>query len=160
MEQRPLPEALPEPDGVEPRLEVVPNEPEEEDEPEAEAEEVEEVEETEPQTADPLKLYVRQIGDGPLLTPAQERKLARLKDEGDEAAKRKLIESNLRLVMSITRNYTKVGVPLLDLIQEGNLGLIRAVEKFDYTLLRAPSLTSSTKRTAPSKRPARSTPAS
>jgi hypothetical protein len=80
MEQRPLPEALPEPDGVEPRLEVVPNEPEEEDEPEAEAEEVEEVEETEPQTADPLKLYVRQIGDGPLLTHAQERELARLKD--------------------------------------------------------------------------------
>src|ERR671929_211150 len=60
--------------------------------------------------------------------------LARLKDEGDEAAKRRLIEANLRLVMSITRNYTKAGVPLLDLIQEGNLGLIRAVEKFDYRL--------------------------
>ena len=89
---------------------------------------------TDPQMADPLKLYVRQIGDGPLLTPAQERELARLKDEGDEAAKRRLIESNLRLVMSITRNYTKAGVPLLDLIQEGNLGLIRAVEKFDYKL--------------------------
>jgi RNA polymerase primary sigma factor len=89
---------------------------------------------TDPQLADPLKLYVRQIGDGPLLTPAQERELARLKDVGDEAAKRRLIESNLRLVMSITRNYTKAGVPLLDLIQEGNLGLIRAVEKFDYKL--------------------------
>jgi RNA polymerase primary sigma factor len=89
---------------------------------------------TDPQLADPLKLYVRQIGDGPLLTPAQERELARLKDEGDEAAKRRLVESNLRLVMSITRNYTKAGVPLLDLIQEGNLGLIRAVEKFDYKL--------------------------
>ena len=86
------------------------------------------------QTSDPLKLYVRQIGDGPLLTPVEERELARRKDEGDEAAKRKLIESNLRLVMSITRHYTKAGVPLLDLIQEGNLGLIRAVEKFDYRM--------------------------
>jgi RNA polymerase primary sigma factor len=85
-------------------------------------------------TQDPLTLYVRQIGDGPLLTPAEERELARLKDEGDEAAKRRLIESNLRLVMSITRNYVNSGVPLLDLIQEGNLGLIRAVEKFDYKM--------------------------
>ena len=85
-------------------------------------------------TRDPLKLYVRQIGDGRLLTAAEERELARRKDAGDEAAKRRLIESNLRLVMSITRNYTRAGVPLLDLIQEGNLGLIRAVEKFDWTL--------------------------
>jgi RNA polymerase primary sigma factor len=84
--------------------------------------------------SDPLKLYVRQIGDGPLLTAEEERELARRKDAGDEAAKRKLIECNLRLVMSITRNYTKAGVPLLDLIQEGNLGLIRAVEKFDWKL--------------------------
>src|SRR5207342_3683793 len=87
-----------------------------------------------PSADDPLKLYVRQIGDGRLLTPAQELELARRKDEGDEAAKRKLIESNLRLVMSITRNYTRADVPLLDLIQEGNLGLIRAVEKFDYRM--------------------------
>ncbi len=133
MEQRPLSDALPDPverakgEAVdEPKLELLPTPEEEEQEPVDEP--------PEPQTQDPLKLYVRQIGDGPLLTPAEERGLARLKDEGDEAAKSKLIESNLRLVMSITRNYTKAGVPLLDLIQEGNLGLIRAVEKFDYKL--------------------------
>ena len=85
-------------------------------------------------TDDPLRLYVRQIGDGPLLTREEERDLARRKDAGDEQAKRKLIESNLRLVMSIARNYTRAGVPRLDLIQEGNLGLIRAVEKFDYRM--------------------------
>jgi RNA polymerase primary sigma factor len=85
-------------------------------------------------TSDPLRLYVRQIGDGPLLTREEERELARRKDAGDEVAKRKLIEANLRLVMSITRHYTRAGVPLLDLIQEGNLGLIRAVEKFDYRM--------------------------
>jgi RNA polymerase primary sigma factor len=97
--------------------------------------EVEAVDERpEPITQDPLKLYVRQIGDGRLLTPAEERELARRKDLGDDDAKRRLIECNLRLVMSITRNYTRAGVPLLDLIQEGNLGLIRAVEKFDYTM--------------------------
>ena len=87
-----------------------------------------------PQTRDPLKLYIRQIGDGRLLTRDEERELARRKDAGDEAAKRRLIECNLRLVMSLTRNYRNAGVPLLDLIQEGNLGLIRAVEKFDYRM--------------------------
>ncbi len=86
------------------------------------------------ETADPLLVYIRQIGDGPLLTRDEERELARRKDAGDEGAKRRLIECNLRLVLSIAKPYTRSGVPLLDLVQEGNLGLIRAVEKFDYTL--------------------------
>jgi RNA polymerase primary sigma factor len=118
-----------EPAADEPRLELVPDVVVEED-----ADEEEEKAQSAPETQDPLKLYVRQIGDGPLLTAAEERELARRKDEGDEEAKRRLIESNLRLVMSITRNYVNSGVPLLDLIQEGNLGLIRAVEKFDYRM--------------------------
>jgi RNA polymerase primary sigma factor len=85
-------------------------------------------------TDDPLKLYVRQVGNARLLTAEEERALARRKDEGDQEARKRLIEANLRLVIWITRNYTKAGVPLLDLIQEGNLGLIRAVEKFDWRM--------------------------
>jgi RNA polymerase primary sigma factor len=81
---------------------------------------------------DQLHTYVRQIGDGALLTHAEELELARRKDLGDEAAKRRLVECNLRLVISMARAYSASGVPLLDLIQEGNLGLMRAVEKFDY----------------------------
>jgi RNA polymerase primary sigma factor len=133
--------AIPEPhldDTPEPQLGLLPAL----DEPDAEHEEEDEDEPGNArlsdserlQTADPLKLYVRQLGDGRLLTAAEERELARRKDLGDEGAKRRLIESNLRLVMSITRHYTRAEVPLLDLIQEGNLGLIRAVEKFDYRL--------------------------
>ncbi len=81
---------------------------------------------------DLLHTYVRQIGDGALLTHAEELDLARRKDMGDEAAKRRLVECNLRLVISMARAYSASGVPLLDLIQEGNMGLMRAVEKFDY----------------------------
>jgi RNA polymerase primary sigma factor len=150
IEQRPLTESIDPSETAEPRLELVPalddpetvdlNAPEEAEAEEADTdeapEEAAEVEalESAVQAQDPLKLYVRSIGGGPLLTRLEERELARRKDAGDEAAKRKLIEANLRLVMSITRNYTKAGVPLLDLIQEGNLGLIRAVEKFDYKM--------------------------
>jgi RNA polymerase primary sigma factor len=92
------------------------------------------VEETESQaaTVDLLHTYVRQIGDGALLTRAEELDLARRKDMGDDAAKRQLVESNLRLVIAMARAYSSSGVPLLDLIQEGNMGLMRAVEKFDY----------------------------
>ena len=133
MEPRPLPE----PDVEEshaPHLEVLPG-PGALDTPDVEERE-EPAGKTDDGTplSDTLKLYVRQIGDGRLLTAEEERELARRKDAGDEAAKSRLIECNLRLVMSITRNYTKAGVPLLDLIQEGNLGLIRAVEKFDWKL--------------------------
>ena len=115
-------------DEDQPKLELVPAL----DEPDAEAE-PDALDKPAP-TQDPLKLYVRQIGDGRLLTAGEERALAQRKDEGDEEAKKRLIEGNLRLVMSITRHYTKAGVPLLDLIQEGNLGLIRAVEKFDWRM--------------------------
>jgi len=82
--------------------------------------------------ADSVRLYLREIGKVPLLTAAQEVALAKRVERHDVAAKRQLIEANLRLVVSIAKRFTWSGLPLLDLIQEGNLGLMRAVEKFDY----------------------------
>ncbi len=102
------------------------------DEPEVEAVEDElDLREASAPAIDLLHTYVRQIGDGALLTHAEELDLARRKDQGDEAAKQRLVECNLRLVISMARAYSSSGVPLLDLIQEGNMGLMRAVEKFD-----------------------------
>ena len=81
---------------------------------------------------DPVRMYLREIGKVALLTAADEVELARKMEEGDEEAKQKLIDANLRLVVSIAKKYIGRGMLFLDLIQEGNLGLIRAVEKFDY----------------------------
>ncbi len=81
---------------------------------------------------DPVRMYLREIGKIPLLTPEEEVELAKRVEAGDEEAKKKLIEANLRLVVSIAKKYIGRGMLFLDLIQEGNLGLIRAVEKFDY----------------------------
>ena len=82
---------------------------------------------------DPVKLYLKEIGSYPLLTIEQEIELAKRIESGDEAAKKSLAESNLRLVVSIAKRYVGRGLSFLDLIQEGNLGLIKAVDKFDYT---------------------------
>jgi len=83
-------------------------------------------------TTDALELFLRDIGRHPLLTPAQEVALTKRIERGDLEAKRTMIESNLRLVVSIAKRYRHQGLPFLDLIQEGTLGLIRAVEKFDW----------------------------
>jgi len=83
-------------------------------------------------TNDPIRMYLKEIGRVPLLTAEQEVSLAKRIERGDLEAKRRLIEANLRLVVSIAKRYVGRGMPFLDLIQEGNLGLIRAVEKFDY----------------------------
>ncbi len=81
---------------------------------------------------DPVRMYLKEIGKVPLLSPDEEIELAKKIELGDEAAKKKLAEANLRLVVSIAKRYVGRGMQLLDLIQEGNLGLIKAVEKFDY----------------------------
>ena len=83
-------------------------------------------------TADPIREYLKEIGSIALLTPEEESDLARRKSEGDVEAGRKLVEANLRLVVSIAKRYTGRGMSFLDLVQEGNLGLMKAVEKFDY----------------------------
>ena len=80
---------------------------------------------------DPVKMYLREIGKIQMLTPEEEQDIARRISEGDVAAKKRLSEANLRLVVSIAKRYIGRGMPLLDLIQEGNLGLIKAVDKFD-----------------------------
>ena len=83
---------------------------------------------------DPVKIYLKEIGKVPLLEPEEEVELAKRMQEGDEEAKKRLSESNLRLVVSIAKKYSgRNGLSFLDLIQEGNLGLLKAVEKFDYT---------------------------
>lgn len=81
---------------------------------------------------DPVRMYLKEIGRIPLLTPEEEIELAKRMEKGDEEAKRRLAEANLRLVVSIAKRYVGRGLLFLDLIQEGNLGLIKAVEKFDY----------------------------
>src|SRR5262249_3858889 len=83
-------------------------------------------------TTDALQLFLREAGRHALLTAAQEVELAKRIERGDMAAKTHMIQSNLRLVVSIAKNYRNQGLPFLDLIQEGTLGLIRAVEKFDW----------------------------
>jgi RNA polymerase nonessential primary-like sigma factor len=80
---------------------------------------------------DPTGLYLSEIGGSPLLTAEEEKRFARLARAGDERSRQRMIESNLRLVVNIARRYQHRGLPLLDLIEEGNLGLIHAVEKFD-----------------------------
>jgi len=81
---------------------------------------------------DPVRMYLKEIGKVPLLSAEEEVDLAQRMEKGEEAAKRKLIEANLRLVVSIAKKYVGRGMLFLDLIQEGNMGLIKAVEKFDY----------------------------
>jgi RNA polymerase primary sigma factor len=90
------------------------------------------VPEIETELADSLTLFLRDVRKGRLLTPAEEVALSKRVERGDRAAKQQLVEANLRLVVSIARRYQGRGLPLQDLIQEGTIGLIRAVEKFDW----------------------------
>lgn len=83
-------------------------------------------------STDPIREYLKEIGSIPLLTQEQEQDLAKRKSEGDAEAGKKLVEANLRLVVSIAKRYTGRGMSFLDLVQEGNIGLMKAVEKFDY----------------------------
>ena len=84
-------------------------------------------------STDPIREYLKEIGSIPLLTQEQEQDLAKRKSEGDAEAGKKLVEANLRLVVSIAKRYTGRGMSFMDLVQEGNIGLMKAVEKFDYT---------------------------
>ncbi len=84
-------------------------------------------------TEDPVRMYLKEIGNVPLLSGEDEVELAKLVEQGDEEAKKKLTEANLRLVVSIAKKYVGRGMPFLDLIQEGNMGLMKAVDKFDYS---------------------------
>lgn len=113
-------------------IDVIGIEPEVEDEEEVEIE----VDITIPEGIaidDPVRMYLKEIGKVPLLSAEEEMRLAKLIENGDEYAKKKLAEANLRLVVSIAKRYVGRGMLFLDLIQEGNLGLIKAVEKFDYS---------------------------
>jgi len=83
-------------------------------------------------SADSIQMYLREIGRVPLLTPEEEIELAKKKDKGDKAAAQRLVEANLRLVVSLAKKFTGYGLSFLDLIQEGNVGLFRAVEKYDW----------------------------
>ncbi len=84
-------------------------------------------------TEDPVRMYLKEIGNVPLLSGEEEVELAKRVEAGDEEAKKALTEANLRLVVSIAKKYVGRGMPFLDLIQEGNMGLMKAVDKFDYT---------------------------
>ena len=98
----------------------------------AEPDEAEEVAEAREVSTDTLQLFLKDIGKVPLLTAAQEVELAKRIERGEHAAKQAMVEANLRLVVSIAKRYRNQGLPFLDLIQEGTIGLVRAAEKFDY----------------------------